>query len=315
MAWSLVYPPISAAPSVPQRIYAEFFNLRGIPFSITPDPEFLFLSDTHLAVLEKLQYGIKGLMGFMLLTGEVGTGKTTLCRALLDKLEGRARTVYVINPSLSGVELIACILEDLGINCEAGASKKELLDRLNGFLINHASAAPVVIIIDDAQTMPRQTMEDLRLLSNLETDKNKLLQIVLVGQPELMNLLEGPELRQLQQRIAIHCRLDFLGRDEIGAYIERRLAVAGNQGQVRFTAKAASRVYRLSNGVPRMINKLCDLALTAAYAADSHLVDLAHVLAAHEELMGQRSWKSWLRRGWQAMPAVGPRSSGQGGLP
>lgn len=297
MAWSLIYPPEKTAESIPERIYTDYFSLRGIPFSITPDPEFLFFSDTHLGVLEKLQYGINGRMGFMLLTGEVGTGKTTLCRTLLDKLEECARTVYVINPSLSGVELLACILEDLGLDCDSGATKKTMVNQLNRFLINNAGACPVVIIIDDAQTMPLETLEDLRLLSNLETDKNKLLQILLVGQPELAALLNRPEMRQLKQRVAIHCRLDLLNRDEVGAYIDRRLAVAGNQGQVRFSPKAIRRVYGISRGVPRRINILCDLALTAAYAADSRLVDACHVSATRDELMdGGGFWRNALRR-------------------
>jgi type II secretory pathway predicted ATPase ExeA len=281
MAWSLIDPP----QSFPERVYADFFSLRGVPFSITPDPRFLFLADTHQGALEKITYGIQGRMGFIVLTGEVGTGKTTMCRVLLDRLENSARTVYVINPSLSGLELIVCILEDLGIEGPPPASKKEALDRLNHFLISTADALPVVIIVDDAQTMPPETLEDLRLLSNLETDQRKLLQMLLVGQPELLALLDRPELRQLKQRVAVHCRLDFLARNEVGGYIERRLAVAGNQGQVRFDPKAVRRIYKISSGIPRMINKICDLALTAAYTADSHIVDTRHVAAASEELV------------------------------
>lgn len=285
MAWSLIDPPTKTAQGSPERVYADFFNLRGVPFSITPDPRFLFLADTHQGVLEKITYGIQGRMGFMLLTGEVGTGKTTMCRVLLDRLENSARTVYVINPSLSGLEMIACILEDLGIEGPAPGSRKEALDRLNHFLLSADDALPVVIIIDDAQTLPLETLEDLRLLSNLETDDRKLLQMLLVGQPELLALLDLQELRQLKQRVAVHCRLEFLARDEVGGYIERRLAVAGNQGQVRFDPKAVRRIYKISSGIPRMINKVCDLALTAAYTADSHIVDARHVAAASEELV------------------------------
>lgn len=292
MAWSFVEPQMNVVESTPERIYTDFFNLRGIPFSITPDPEFLYLSDTHQSVYEKLQYGIRGRMGFMVLTGEVGTGKTTLCRALLDQLQNQARTVYVINPSLSGRELLAAILDDLGIDCSEKASKKELIDRLNHFLLCEGITQPVVIIIDDAQTMPIETLEDLRLLSNLETDKNKLLQILLAGQPELLALIDRPELRQLKQRILIHCHLDFLAREEVGGYIERRLAVAGNKGQVRFSPKAIQRIHLLSRGLPRSINKLCDLALTAAYAGDSAMVEASHINAAGKELAGSVSWKS-----------------------
>ncbi|MFZ1986762.1 MAG: AAA family ATPase [Desulfatitalea sp.] len=285
MAWSLSDPPERAAPNQSDRIYTEFFGLNGTPFSITPDPEFLFLSDTHQSVIEKIQYGLRGRMGFLLLTGEVGTGKTTLCRALLDQIQMSARTVYVINPSLNGRELLACILEDLGVICPPEASKKELIDQLNRFLLAHQGAGPVVIIIDDAQTMPSETLEDLRLLSNLETDKAKLLQMLLVGQPELLAQLDQPEMRQLKQRVAVHCLLDFLTRDEVAGYIARRLAVAGNLGQVRFDAKAVRRIHKQSGGVPRMINKICDLALTAAYAGNSHTVTARHVTAAYEELV------------------------------
>ncbi len=283
MAWRLVETP--PAEIVPERVYAEFFDLQGVPFSITPDPRFLFLSGTHIAALEKISYGIKGCMGFMLLTGEVGTGKTTLCRVLLDQLGERARTVYVINPALSGLELLTCILEDLGIPCDAQASKKQLLDLLNRFLLSYAHSRPVVIIIDDAQSMPLETLEDLRLLSNLETDRLKLLQMLLVGQPELVTRLDRPEMRQLKQRIAVHCRLAFLTCDEVGRYIEKRLIVAGNQGQVRFDLKAVRRVHQISAGIPRMINKICDWALTAAYTTDSRVVTEHHVRRASEELV------------------------------
>lgn len=267
------------------RIYLDFFNLNGAPFSITPDPEFLFLSDTHRSVFEKILYSLQTHMGFMLLTGEVGTGKTTLCRALLDNLHDSVQTVYVINPSLSGYELLAGILDDLGISYSRDCSKKDLIDRLNRFLLADQSGRPVVIVVDDAQTMPLATLEDLRLLSNLETDKTKLLQIVLAGQPELLDLLDQPQIRQLKQRVAIHCSLDYLTRDEVRGYIERRLFIAGNRGQVRFTHKVVRQIHKKSGGVPRMINKICDLALTAAYAADSNIVDSIHFKAACSELI------------------------------
>jgi general secretion pathway protein A len=267
------------------RIYTDFFNLKGSPFSITPDPEFLFLSETHRSVLEKIQYGIQSRMGFMLLTGEVGTGKTTLCRALLDHLQDRIRTVYVINPSLNGLELLAGILDDLGIAYPEQASKKELIDCLNGYLLKNEDKSPVVIIVDDAQTMPLETLEDLRLLSNLETDKTKLLQMLLVGQPELLTSLDQPHMRQLKQRVAVNCHLDYLGLEEVGGYIERRLFIAGNQGQIRFASKVIRQIHKQSGGVPRMINKICDMALIAAYAANSYVVQSSHLKAASSELI------------------------------
>jgi general secretion pathway protein A len=163
-------------------------------------------------------------------------------------------------------------------------------------LLVQRHVGPVVIIIDDAQTMPPETLEDLRLLSNLETDKSKLLQMLLVGQPELMDQLQRPQLRQLRQRVALHCLLDFLNPEETAAYIARRLAVAGNKGQVRFDSQAIRRVHKQSGGVPRMINKICDLALTAAYAAGSHTVTPRHVTAAFEELVEARPLPSGARR-------------------
>jgi general secretion pathway protein A len=298
MAWSLVETP-AEAPCRCERVYMDFFGLNGIPFSITPDPEFLFLSETHRSVIEKIYYGIQSRMGFMLLTGEIGTGKTTLCRVLLDQLQNHARTVYVINPSLSGRELLEGILDDLGVVRQESASKKELIDHLNRFLLRQDETCPVFIIIDDAQTMPAATLEDLRLLSNLETDKRKLLQILLVGQPELLTQLDRPELRQLKQRITVNGFLDFLSREEVHGYIEQRLFIAGNQGQIRFSPKTMGLIHRRSGGVPRLINKICDMALTAAYTTGSHIVGTGHLRTACRELIESRSARARGPRPWQ----------------
>ena len=271
--------------SMPGRVYMDFFQFKCPPFAITPDPEFLFLSETHRNAIEKIQYGIQSRQGFMLLTGEVGTGKSTLCRVILDLLQEEAQTVYVINPSLSGEELLATILDDLGVVRSESASKKTLIDQLNAYLLSYASAPPVVIIIDDAQTMSSETLEDMRLLSNLETDKEKLLQILLVGQPELLTQIEQPKMRQLRQRVAVSCCLDFLKIDEVGRYIERRLFIAGNHSQARFTPQLVKQIHRKSKGVPRLINKICDLALTAAYTADTRVVDISHLKVARHEIV------------------------------
>jgi general secretion pathway protein A len=191
------------------RVYIDFYKLKEPPFSITPDPEFLFLSQTHQSVIERVLYSMDTRMGFILLSGEVGTGKTTICRSIIDTLSAKAEIVYIINPSLSGRALIASILDDLGIPYVADASKKDLIDQLNNFLLyRDCSNRPVVIIIDDAQTMPLEVLEDLRLLSNLETDKEKMLQMLIVGQPELEDNLSRPEMRQLRQRIFVNCRLE-----------------------------------------------------------------------------------------------------------
>ena len=250
------------------RVYLDFYNLRETPFSITPDPEFIFLSNTYKSVIDKILYGINNRMGFILLTGEVGTGKTTICRSVIDNLDNKARMVYIINPSVSGRELISGILDDLGLEYPPDSSKKDLINHLNNFLLSRADNNPVVIIIDDAQTMPIDALEDLRLLSNLETDKKKLLQMILVGQPELLELINRPEIRQLKQRVEINCRLEYLARDETGGYIAQRLFIAGCRGNLQFTQKAINLIYAASNGIPRLINKICDYALTAGYLDD-----------------------------------------------
>ena len=270
--------------SAKNRVYLDFYRLREVPFAITPDPAFLYLSNTHQGVIEKILHGIKSRMGFLLLTGEIGTGKTTLCRLILDSLNGDAETAYIINPSLSGKEIISNILDDLGVKYSPDHSKKDLIDKLNRFLLSIATAKPVVVIIDDAQTMPLDAIEDLRLLSNLETDKTKLLQMLLVGQPELLDLISGPQMRQLRQRVAIQCKLEYIKGEEIDRYIARRLFIAGDQGHVRFTKSAIKRIYKASKGVPRLINKICDYALTAGYIADDFVIGPGYVKKALKEL-------------------------------
>jgi len=268
----------------PGRVYLEYYQLSESPFAITPDPEFLFSASSHQQVLDKIGYAIEGRMGFVLLTGEVGTGKTTLCRTLLDRLSLQAETVYVINPSLSGHELLASILEDLGMPLPPQATKKALIDQLNQRLLADSTNRPFVVIIDDAQTMTPETLEDLRLLSNLESDKRKLIQVVLSGQPELLDMLANDRLRQLKQRIAVHCRLNPLTVQETGAYISRRLFVAGNKGQVSFCHTATQLIHKRSGGIPRLINKICDFALTAGYVNDAPAIGPAHVNRALAEL-------------------------------
>ena len=266
------------------RVYIDFFRLKESPFSITPDPEFLFLSQTHHSAIEKVLYSIDNRMGFIQLSGEVGTGKTTICRSIIDTLNPKAEIVYIINPSLSGKALISSILDDLGIQYASDGSKKDLIDQLNTYLLGRKSRKPVVIIIDDAQTMPMAALEDLRLLSNLETDKEKMLQVVIVGQPELDDLLSQPAMRQLRQRIFVNCRLDHLIPYEVESYIDIRLFIAGSNGQIQFTRAAKRAVARSSKGIPRMINKICDYALTAGYVTDESIIKKKHVKIALQEM-------------------------------
>ena len=269
------------------RLYLDFYNLKSPPFTITPDPEFLYSSSTHSATIENILYGIEACMGFILLIGEIGTGKTTICRSILDKLEGRAETVYMINPSLSGIEVIQAVLDDLGLAYPAGSSKKILLDCLNRFLLEAPPEKPVVIIIDDAQTMTQDGLENLRLLSNLETDKKKLLQLVLVGQQELQQLLSQPGLRQLKQRITLCCQLDHISCSELKQYITLRLFVAGDNGKVNFSEAAVREIYKASRGIPRLINIICDYAMTAGYISDSPVIEKEHARRAINELRHQ----------------------------
>ncbi|MGD8212267.1 MAG: AAA family ATPase [Desulfobacterales bacterium] len=266
------------------RVYIDFYKLKEPPFSITPDPEFLFLSQTHQSVMERVLYSIDSKMGFILLSGEVGTGKTTICRSIIDTLNPIAEIVYIINPSLSGRALIASILDDLSIAYDADSSKKDLIDRLNSYLLYRECNKPVVIIIDDAQTMSLDVLEDLRLLSNLETDKEKMLQMVIVGQPELEDHLSRPEMRQLRQRIFVNCRLEHLKPREVENYIDRRLFIAGSSGQVQFSPRAKRLIAKKSKGFPRVINKICDYALTAGYVDDEYVIRRAHVKRALIEL-------------------------------
>jgi general secretion pathway protein A len=266
------------------RVYLDFYKLKEPPFSITPDPEFLFLSQTHQSVLERVLYSIDTKMGFILLSGEVGTGKTTICRSIIDTLEDKAEIVYIINPSLSGRAILASILDDLAIQYGRDASKKDLIDQLNNFLLYRDGNKPMVIIIDDAQTMSLEVLEDLRLLSNLETDKEKMLQIVIVGQPELEDNLSRPEMRQLRQRIFVNCRLEHLKPREVESYIDRRLFIAGSSGQVQFSPGAKRAIAKSSKGIPRVINKICDYALTAGYVADEFVIRKEHVKRALAEL-------------------------------
>ena len=262
------------------RIYLDFYGLSEPPFSITPDPQFLFMAKTHQNALDKITYGIESRMGFIVLTGETGTGKTTICRFILDQIGERAKSVYIINPSLSGRELISSILDDLGISYSETMSKKEMIGCLNGYLLSGQARLPLVIIIDDAQTMPVEALEELRLLSNLESDKEKYIQMVLAGQPELMALLSRPELRQLKQRVAVKCHLEYLTREETGQYILRRMISAGDNGRVRFTPEAIRRIHKISKGIPRLVNKVCDYMLIAGYVSNSFTIFFRQVKMA-----------------------------------
>jgi general secretion pathway protein A len=268
-------------------MYCPFFGLQEKPFSITPDPRFLFLSPSHQEALGHLLYGIEERKGFITVTGEVGTGKTLLCRALLDRLGRYVRTALIFNSFLSEIELLRSINEDFGIS-QGGATRKELIDLLNQYLIGEFSAGRnAVLIIDEAQNLASPVLEQIRMLSNLETERGKLLQIVLIGQPELRQQLCRPELRQLNQRIALRYHIQPFTHQETVDYINHRLVVAGSHGGVKFSRRALSTIYRLSDGIPRKINLLCDRAMLSAYVHETNLIDHTHVRQASIELEGQ----------------------------
>jgi len=285
-------------------MYTSFFGLNEKPFAITPDPRYLFMSERHGEALAHLVYGVTESGGFMQLTGEVGTGKTTLVRTLLqNKLPNNADVAVVLNPRLSALEFLETICEELGILApEIRGSVKALVDALNGQLLRaHAEGRRVILVVDEAQNLSRDVLEQVRLLTNLETAKQKLLQIILIGQPELRDLLAREDLRQLAQRITGRYHLEPLSRDETAQYIEHRLRVAGALGEV-FDSAAKREVYRLTEGVPRLINVICDRALLGAYSEETRRVNRRLVRRAAAEIKGIPYTSQLVR--W-AIPAVG----------
>ena len=258
-------------------MYAQFYGLRELPFNITPDPRFLYLNDCYQEALAALGYGIDGRRGFISLVGEAGTGKTTLLRRLLDTLAPNTKTVLLLNPTVTFDEILEHILLELGVPCEGGR-KLVLLQRLNEFLLEHTRAGGnVALLIDEAQDLHPSVLEELRLLSNLETAREKILQIVLAGQPELDAIFADRALRQLRQRITLRIRIRPLSVAEVSAYIRSRLACAGRTTDDLFTVDALARVADVTRGIPRIVNVLCDAALLAAYAAGSRQVTPALV--------------------------------------
>ena len=265
-------------------MYLDFYKLREKPFSAVPDTAFLFKSREHSSALEHLLYGINSKDGFMLITGDVGTGKTTLCRALLNELNEKSETALIFNPPSTPVELLQSILQDLGIPYSA-ETKKELIDKLNQYLLRYAEKERgVVVIIDEAQDLSEDVLEELRLLSNLETEKEKLIQIILSGQPELLEKLSKHSLRQLFQRISIHYNLNPLSREEVESYIQYRLLKAGSSGDISFSKPALKNIFHCTQGVPRLINLVCDKALLAGYVAQKKEISESMVREAEKTI-------------------------------
>jgi general secretion pathway protein A len=272
-------------------MYKQFFQLRHTPFSIAPDPHYLFMSERHREALAHLLFGVDAGGGFVLLTGEIGAGKTTVCRCFLEQVPSNCNVAYIFNPRLTAVELLRTICEEFRLPAPApDSSVKELVDTLNGHLLAaHAAGRNNVLIIDEAQNLSLSVLEQLRLLTNLETNERKLLQIILIGQPELRDMLARPELEQLAQRVIARYHLDALSARETGAYISHRLAVAGLLGATPFPPRLTRSIHRITRGVPRRINLLCDRALLGAYALGVRQVDRSILRAAAAEVFGARA--------------------------
>ncbi len=270
-------------------MYSEFFGLKAAPFSIAPDPYYLFMSERHREALAHLLYGVGGGGGFVLLTGDIGAGKTTVCRCFLEQIPRRCNVAYIFNPKLTVVELLQSVCDEFGIPPPrqegVTATVKSFIDPLNEYLLRtHAVGQNNVLIIDEAQNLAPEVLEQLRLLTNLETNERKLLQIILIGQPELRTMLAQAALEQLAQRVIAQFHLEALSETETAQYIHHRLSVSGlKQGQL-FDKAAIKRIYQLSQGVPRRINLLCDRALLGAYAHDKTMVDRAIVDKAASEV-------------------------------
>ncbi len=274
-------------------MYNHYFGFVEAPFSIAPDPRYLFLSDQHREALAHLLYGIGDHGGFVVLTGEVGTGKTTVCRCLLQQLPEHVDVAVVVNPKLSAHELLLTICEELEVSIFADEkpSDKQLIDALNAQLLEtHGRGRNTILIVDEAQNLSAEVLEQLRLLTNLETNERKLLQLILLGQPELKELLARPDLRQLEQRVTARYHLQPLSRDEVEGYIGHRLAIAGQRSQL-FDASAVREIALLSRGIPRVINLLCDRALLGVYAGNGQQVDRAMVQRAAREVLPMRQWQ------------------------
>jgi general secretion pathway protein A len=268
-------------------VYDAFYGFREPPFNITPDPRFLYFSERHREAYNHVLFGIRERKGFIQLTGEVGAGKTTVCRAILEELGSDFRTALILNPCLTETQLLRAILVELGLTPRR-LDRAAYLEILNEFLLGQlGEGKDVVLLIDEAQDLTDDLLEQVRLLSNLETDQRKLLQIVLIGQPELREKLDSKSLRQLRQRILVRYHLAPLSREETEKYILHRLYVAGAAGRPSFNSWAIRRIHRYSRGIPRLINAVCDKTLLCGYVYDTDRLTARHVGRAIRELEGR----------------------------
>lgn len=267
-------------------MYLEFLGLKEKPFAITSDPSFLYLSKKHREALSHMVYGIRERKGFVEITGEVGTGKTTLCKMLLRQLDPTTKTALILHSNLSELQLLQTIVQDFGLN-PMRPTRMDLFNQLNQFLLNQAALGHnLVLVLDEAQNLSLRLLEQIRMLSNFETDKDKLIQVVLVGQPQLRTKLAQPALEQLRQRIGVRYHITPLDLDEVSTYIEHRLRVAGSDGTLEWAPDSIEEVYRCSRGIPRLINLICDRSLLACYVFRVKRVDKEIVRRSYQELEG-----------------------------
>jgi general secretion pathway protein A len=278
-------------------MYTRFYGLKEKPFEITPDPRFLYLTENHQEALAHLTYAMKGRKGFTVITGEAGTGKTTLIHAFLSRLDVSTKTAYVFNPRLDATDFLHSICEDFDLGID-GKSKGQYLSQLHKYLLAcYAKQENVVLIIDEAQDLDPFLLEEVRLLTNLETAKNKLLQVVMMGQPELNDILNRPESKALKQRVTLRYHISPLSKEETRQYIKRRLIRAGARAPNLFTPKAVDRVYSYTRGIPRLINIVCDNSLLSGYAADQKAIDDQIVRRVTRQLEGKGTRRKNERRG------------------
>ena len=268
-------------------MYLEFYNLKEKPFNVTSDPNFLYMSSRHKEALSALIYGIKERKGFLEITGEVGTGKTTLCRALLNRLDSNTKAAFIFNSDLPEMQLLQAISTDLGLKVEK-KTKIGIFNALNAFLIEQLKKNNnVILILDEAQNLKPKVLEQLRMLSNLETEKEKLFQIILVGQPELSDKLNSPDLRQIRQRIGVRYHISPLKRDEVKDYIKHRLYIAGSKGNIEFSNEAVDKIYAYSNGIPRLINVVSDKALLLGFVMGTYSIEDMIIEKSIDEIEGR----------------------------
>lgn len=268
-------------------MYTKFYGLKEKPFEITPDPKFLYLSESHKEALAHLTYAVRERKGFTVVTGEVGTGKTTLVQTILSRLDGTTKTAYLFNPLMGSTDFLHYICQDLGLK-DQKKSKGQYLSQLHKFLLAcYSRNENVVLIVDEAHKLDPKLLEEIRLLTNLETAKSKLLQVILIGQPELNDILEDPRFRQLKQRVSLRYHIQPLNKEDAQKYIKRRLRLAGAFDHNIFTSKAIKEIYRYTKGIPRLINIVCDNALLIGYATDHKIIGYKIIQEVIKNLEGE----------------------------